>query len=102
MNFFERQTAVRKQSKRLVLLFVLAVFAIVAAIDLVLLVALGGFKPDVNPFPLLVTSSIVVLAIIGCATLFRMASLRSGGAAVAHQLGAMPVPENTCARMCRW
>ena len=95
MNFFERQTAVRKQSKRLVLLFAFAVFGIVAAIDLVLLIALGGFKPEVNPFPILAISSLVVLAIIGCATLFRTASLRTGGAAVAHQLGAMPVPENT-------
>ena len=95
MNFFERQTAVRKQSKRLVLLFAFAVFGIVAAIDLVLLIALGGFKPEVNPFPILAISSLAVLAVIACATLFRMASLRTGGAAVAHQLGAMPVPENT-------
>ena len=95
MNFFERQTAVRQQSKRLVLLFALAVFGIVAAIDLVLLVALGGFTEGVNPFPMLVMSTFAVLAVIGCASLFRMSSLRTGGAAVAHQLGAMPVPENT-------
>ncbi|MGH8105693.1 MAG: M48 family metalloprotease, partial [Arenimonas sp.] len=95
MNFFERQDAVKKQSKRLVLLFAMAVFGIVVAIDLVLLVALGGFTEGVNPMPLLVICTLVVLAIIGCATLFRMSSLRSGGAAVAHQLGAMPVPENT-------
>lgn len=95
MNFFERQTVVRQQSKRLVLLFAMAVFAIVAAIDLVLLIALGGFTEGVNPVPMLFGSTIVVLAIIGCATLYRIASLRSGGAAVAHSLGAMPVPENT-------
>ena len=32
---------------------------------------------------------------IGCASLFRIASLRTGGAAVAQQLGATPVPEDT-------
>jgi Zn-dependent protease with chaperone function len=91
MNFFERQTAVRKQSKHLLLLFAFAIFAIVAAIDLVLLLAMGGFKEGVNPFPALVACSVVVLAV----TLYRMASLRTGGAVVAHEMGAMPVPENT-------
>ncbi len=95
MNFFERQTAVRTQSKRLVLLFAMAVFGVVLAVDLVLLLALGGFTEGVNPFPILVMSTLAVLAVIGCATLFRMSSLRTGGAAVAHQLGATPVPENT-------
>ena len=95
MNFFERQAAVKKQSKHLVLLFAMAVFGIVLAIDIVLLVALGGFAEGVNPWPMLFICTLAVLAVIGCASLFRMASLRSGGAAVAHQLGAMPVPENT-------
>ncbi|HPO23959.1 MAG TPA: hypothetical protein PK135_04725, partial [Arenimonas sp.] len=61
MNFFERQTVVRQQSKRLVLLFAMAVFAIVAAIDLVLLIALGGFTEGVNPVPMLFGSTIAVL-----------------------------------------
>ena len=95
MNFFERQAAVKKQSKRLVLLFAMAVFGIVVAVDLVLLVALGGLNEDANPFPILVMSTLGVLAVIGCATLFRVSSLRTGGASVAQQLGATPVPENT-------
>ena len=95
MNFFERQAAVKKQSARLVLLFAMAVFGIVVAVDLVLLVALGGLGDGANPFPILVISTLGVLAVIGCATLFRVSSLRTGGAAVAQQLGATPVPENT-------
>lgn len=95
MNFFERQTAVRKQSKRLVVLFAMAVLGIVAAVDIVLLLALGGFGEDSNPLPMLFFSTLAVVAVIGCASLFRMASLRTGGAAVAQQLGATPVPENT-------
>ncbi len=95
MNFFERQVTVRKQSKRLVVLFAMAVFGIVAAIDLIILVAVGGLKEGANPLGILVFSTLLVLAVIGCASLFRVSSLRSGGAAVAHQLGAMPVPEST-------
>ena len=87
MNFFERQTAVKKQSKRLVLLFAMAVFGIVVAVDFVLLIALGGLKEDANPMAILVMSTLGVLAVIGCATLFRVSSLRTGGAAVAQQLG---------------
>jgi Zn-dependent protease with chaperone function len=39
--------------------------------------------------------TVLSLAVIGCASLFRSASLRTGGAAVAHQFGATPVPEDT-------
>ena len=40
-------------------------------------------------------ATVVTLGVIGCASLFRIASLRTGGAAVAQQLGATPVPEDT-------
>jgi Zn-dependent protease with chaperone function len=75
-------------------LFALAVFAIVAAVDLVLLMAFGGGEGG-SPAGVLVFGSLLTLAIIGCASLFRTASLRTGGAAVAHQFGATPVPEDT-------
>ncbi len=92
MNFFERQDAARRQSKRLIFLFVLAVLAIVAAVDIVLLVAVGG---DGGGIGAVVFGSLLTLAVIGCASLFRMATLRAGGAAVAQQFGATPVPEDT-------
>jgi Zn-dependent protease with chaperone function len=76
-------------------LFALAVFAIVAAVDLVVLLAAGGFDEGENPLGALFVVSLVTLGIIGCASLFRTASLRTGGAAVAHQFGATPVPEDT-------
>ena len=41
MNFFERQDAARRMSRRLVFLFVLAVAAIVLAVDLVFMAAFG-------------------------------------------------------------
>ena len=49
MNFFERQDQARRQSKRLVLLFVLAVFGVVAAVDMLLLVLSGAFAEDASP-----------------------------------------------------
>jgi Zn-dependent protease with chaperone function len=39
--------------------------------------------------------TVLTLAVIGCASMFRAASLRTGGSAVAHQFGATPVPEDT-------
>lgn len=97
MNFFERQDLARRQSRRLVILFTLAVLAVVASVDVVLMIAFGGFSREDGASPLgaLVLSTLITLGIIGCATLFRTASLRGGGAAVAHQLGATPVAEDT-------
>ena len=79
-------------------LFTLAVLAIVAAVDVVLMLAFGGLGPDAtttDTLGALLASTVVTLGIIGCASLFRTASLRSGGAAVAQQLGATPVAEDT-------
>src|SRR4249919_1139014 len=95
MNFFERQETVRRQSKRLVILFLLAVLAIVGAIDLLLVIAFTGFGEGHSPAGALVLSTVLPVAVLTCASMFRMASLRRGGAAVAHELGATPVPENT-------
>lgn len=98
MNFFERQAATRRQSVRLLWLFALAVVGIVVAVDLGALLAYGAsaelFSAS-GAAGLLVFTSFATLAVIGAATLFRIASLRRGGAAVAAQFGATPVPENT-------
>jgi len=99
MNFFERQNAARRQSKRLLALFLLAVFAIVAAVDLVLLLAFGITGEEAaspaSLTPALVIASLVTLAIIGGATMFRIAQLREGGVAIARQMGGTQVPEDT-------
>lgn len=95
MNFFEHQAAARRRSKRLVLLFALAVLAIVLAVDLVLLLAVGGGDGDTNRLGMMLFASFATLAVIGCASLFRTASLRTGGAAVAQQFGATMVAEDT-------
>ena len=66
-----------------------------AAVDLVLLLAFGGIGEGGAGVGGLLMASVITLAIIGCASVFRTASLRTGGAAVAHQFGATPVPEDT-------
>jgi Zn-dependent protease with chaperone function len=99
MDFFAQQARVRDSSRRLVALFVLAVIAIVAAIDAVVWVAMGHHPVDGEPalsnLPLLFTSSAVVLAGIGLSSLFRIMSLSGGGKTVAESVGAVPVPADT-------
>ena len=97
MNFFERQAEHRKESKRLVFLFILAVLAVVAAVDLLALAMLAGFGDDeeASVIPGMVMFTLGTCAVIGGATMYRTASLRAGGAAVAKSLGATPVPEST-------
>jgi Zn-dependent protease with chaperone function len=106
MNFFEHQHRARKQSRWLILVFIMAVLAIVAAIDLLLLIAIGvTAEPGAQPLSaaemavanwhLLAGGAIACVAVIGLASLFKTASLRSGGGQVARQLGGTLVESDT-------
>ena len=99
MDFFAQQARVRGSSRRLVALFVLAVIAIVLAIDAVVWLAMGHRPMDGQPaasnLPLMFASSAVVLAGIGLSSLFRIMSLSGGGKTVAESVGATPVPTDT-------
>jgi len=107
VNFFEHQERARKQSRWLIFVFILAVVAIVAAIDLILLLAVGvsthttGETPQSagelirTNLPLLSGGGIACLVVIGLASLFKTASLRSGGGQVARQLGGTLVESDT-------
>ncbi|MBO9717752.1 MAG: M48 family metallopeptidase [Pseudoxanthomonas sp.] len=88
MNFFEHQAAARRGSGRLVLLFTLAVAGIVLAVDVVVLVLTGSVGATV-------AATFATLAVIGLGSLYRVASLRGGGAVVATQMGGTAVPEDT-------
>ncbi|MHB1271791.1 MAG: M48 family metallopeptidase [Rhodanobacter sp.] len=99
MDFFAQQARVRGSSRRLVVLFVLAVVAIVTAIDAVVWFTMGhhpapGESAPSN-LPLLFASSLVVLGGIGLSSLFRIMSLSGGGKAVAESVGGVPVPVDT-------
>jgi len=99
MNFFEHQDRARKQSRRLLLAFALAVVAVVATVDLILLLVLGksdGAGGEWNPLsqaslvqnlPLLIGGGIAAFLVIALASLFKTVQLRSGGGQVARQLG---------------
>jgi Zn-dependent protease with chaperone function len=98
MNFFQRQDQARRSSKRLVLLFILAVVVIVLAVDMVFLLAFGAFGEGATVGGLLVglvASTLVTLGIIGIGSMYRTSSLRAGGSAVAQQMGGTPVPEDS-------
>src|SRR6185312_15196905 len=99
MDFFAQQARVRGSSRRLVVLFVLAVVAIVAAIDFVVWLALGH-RPDVDGVmrsnvPLLLGTSVVVVCGIVLSSLYRIVSLSAGGKKVAQTVGAVEVPADT-------
>lgn len=97
MNFFQRQQDVRKLSRRLVALFVVAVIAIVGVIDLLAFLVLGyANQSSAVVFDVLIVISVVLLLLIGLASFFRTLYLRKGGGGkIAQSLGGIYVPENT-------
>jgi Zn-dependent protease with chaperone function len=95
MNFFEHQEAARRTSKRLVALFVLAVLAIVVAVNAVAtFVYLGVFQPPL-PRGFFLTNTLVTLLMIGGGTWWETARLARGGEAVAQMIGARRVDPST-------
>ncbi len=91
MDFFAQQAKVRRSSRTLVLLFALAVLAIVVAVDLICAFVL---RVGLRPGPLL-GISVAVVVLIGLCSLYRVASLAGGGAAVARSMNAIEVPGDT-------
>lgn len=108
MDFFARQAATRRQSRWMVFLFLVAVVAIVVAIDFVVVttIAVLSVKDDggllaaqemsLTRYPLaIVFSTIVVVGVIGISSLVRTVSLAAGGGKVAEQLGGTRVGADT-------
>ncbi|MBD8873813.1 M48 family metallopeptidase [Rhodanobacter sp. DHB23] len=97
MDFFARQAKVRSSTRILVLLFALAVVAVVAAMDLSVFVLFGHPWLRANDLAayqhrLMAWTTLAVLALIfGCA-FYRIRSLAEGGCAVAEEVGGIPVP----------
>ena len=89
MNFFRYQHQARRATTRLVLLFVLAVLAIVLAVNLAAYPVLGG---DLQAQALL---SLATALVIGIASWWRVRALRGGGALIAAQMGGRLVPADT-------
>lgn len=105
MDFFERQDKARRNTKWLVLYFVLAVLLIVASVYFAALFLFQGAatyhhqgQPPVltlwNP-KLLLFAAGGTLAVIACGSLVKTAQLSSGGSAVAESLGGRLVDSDT-------
>ena len=99
MDFFAEQDRARRQTRLLILLFALALLAIVLAVDAVVLGIVANRGSDSGPLQIpdaqwlsahagLATAvSLATAAFISLASLFRIATLGGGGARVARGLG---------------
>ena len=96
MNFFEQQDAARRQSTRLVVLFLLAVVAIVVAVNIVAALAFMGVSVEqasggariMAPASFYLFVTLATLALIAGGSLVQIMSLAGGGASLARMMGA--------------
>jgi len=107
MDFFTHQDRARRQTRFLVFLFVLALIAIVLAVDMVVLSLAANVGNQtgqlVLPSPgwiaehagLVTLVSLATAGFIALASLFRIATLGSGGGKVARSLGGTLVSPDT-------
>jgi len=99
MNFFEQQDAARRNTRHLVMLFLLAVVAIVVAVNIVSALAFtAGYAELVTegrhvmaPRSLFVFVTLATLALIAGGSLVQLARLSAGGAALARMMDARPL-----------
>ena len=96
MNYFRAQDDARRRTGRLVVLFILAVVALIAAIYLPLAAANADENsvPFWNP-PLLGAVAGLVVLVVGLSSLFKIAQLGKGGEAVAEMLGGTRIEPST-------
>ncbi|MGZ5577178.1 MAG: M48 family metallopeptidase, partial [Methylobacter sp.] len=100
MNFFQSQDNARRQTRSLILMFILAVIAIVAAVNLVIAMliintgneagaaTLPDFNWVMNNLALVAGVSASTIGFISLSSLYKIASLSAGGGKVARSLGA--------------
>lgn len=104
MNFFESQDIVRKNTFRLILLFILAVISLIVMVNLLVLVAFGVISSEQiqsgETLPQLdwrtfavVSAGVVVVVLAG--SLYKIMALSAGGKVVAEGLGGQLIPRNT-------
>ena len=109
MDFFDRQELARKNSKRLIFYYILAVIGIITSFGFAVLGAIYIFllQTSYQENPLLrqsffdseffLYSALGVLVLIILSTIFKSAALSGGGAAVAKSLGGKEVdPTTSC------
>ncbi|HSA90012.1 MAG TPA: M48 family metallopeptidase, partial [Burkholderiales bacterium] len=94
-TFFEHQRLARRNSKVMVALFALAVVAVMVAVDAVLGALYAWSTGEAAPASVYVAGALATAALILCVSLFNVARLGEGGAAVARMIGARRVPPGT-------
>ena len=105
-NFFENQDAARRNTKRLVLLFCLAVVAIAGMLYLLAILLAGVESPDprtgqtaISPLwwqpDLALGVAIATAVVVGGGSLYKIVQLKSGGSVVAEALGGSPIAPGT-------
>lgn len=93
MDFFQSQDIARRNTKRLVFLFALALISLIAMTNLLILFGLGMFA-DVIDVPLFeridwslfASISIAILVVVAGGSFYKLMSLRGGGASVAEMM----------------
>jgi Zn-dependent protease with chaperone function len=107
MNFFERQNEARRASRRLVILFGLAVLAVIAAVDFVLFAVMARLTANQPGYDVSITgwmaahpgtvvgTTLAVLAVIALASFYKTMVLGGGGGVVARSLGGVRVSADT-------
>ena len=104
-DFFQQQDAARRSTARLVVLFSLAVLAIIVSVEVLLAATMGYFgrDPDTGAIDwttvgdprLLVLAVVGTLVVVGGGSLYKIAQLRGGGRVVAEELGGRLVTGDT-------
>ncbi|MEM9882596.1 MAG: M48 family metallopeptidase [Planctomycetota bacterium] len=100
MDFFEHQDAARRQTGRLVLLFAVAVAAIVGLVYgvVLLVVSMNVGAESFSRFPYFTTLGLTaagVLTVVTLGSLYKTSQLSGGGAVVARSLGGREVTPDT-------
>jgi Zn-dependent protease with chaperone function len=98
LNFFEHQALARRNSRMMVVLFLLAVVAVVSAVDCVIAaVYLGAADAPVRQVPasVYVWGALITAGTIFVVSLIHVTRLGGGGAVVAAMAGARRVASNS-------
>src|SRR4249920_245081 len=97
-NFFQQQDSARRKTFQLVVYFVLAILILIALVyGLLVVLSISGAHEPVSWWQpdLLLLAAPVVGLVVGGASAFKVAQLRSGGQAVALMMGGEEVPGTT-------
>ena len=101
MNFFQQQDHARRQTRTLMILFVLAVFAIVIAVNVVMSIIVVYSQgqtfsgPHSYPRGFFIANTLVTLGLIIGGTMIELFNLRDGGDAVARMAGGRLISLDT-------